>query len=476
MTDQQNADTIKPGHLAKTPNIDEFVKKSMIFNKAYSPSPHCCPSRATFLTGLFPSQHNVWNNVEVDNALSRGFYDGVSCFPEVFQKNGYKTLFSGKWHVSAHEGPLDRGFDEVLNEYVSNYGRFEPRNAPRSNDWEQVYSRKESIKFDDSKAFGEIVRNGYPRYFQFGIDDQPFSDALTVEKACEALDSHDGSKPFYLYVGVTGPHDPYCVPQEFLDLYKDVDIQLPKNFDDPMFDKPALYRRTRSCFSLTIEEHIESLRHYLAFVSYEDALFGKLIERLRANNLEEDTYVLFLTDHGDCMGAHGLWAKGLPCFREAYEICAVMGGGDIAEGSSCDQLVSMADFAPTLLELAGLQPLHPVTGKSLVPFLKGGAAADWRTEIFTQTNGNEVYGIQRAVWNKKWKYVFNTFDFDELYDLEGDPLEMHNLIEKTEYKPIIKDLCNKMWAFARATGDTCTCPYIMVGLAPYGPGILLEDT
>jgi len=475
MTDQQNAQTILPSHVAKTPNIDAFVRKSMLFGNAFTTSPHCCPSRAAFFTGLYPSQTNVWNNVEIDNALSRGLYDGITCFPEKMQENGYRTVFAGKWHVSATEGPHDRGFTEVVNEYISNYGRHAPANRPVSNDWEQIYNRKEDIKLDETKLFGEIVRPGYPKYFQFGIDENPFSDALSVTNACKVLDDFDGSSPFLMYVGVTGPHDPYCVPQEFLDLYKDVKLSLPDSFNDPMEDKPALYRRTRDCFSLTREEHLESLRRYLAFVSYEDYQFGRLMEHLKAKDLEEDTYVLFLTDHGDYMGAHGLWAKGLPCFREAYQICAVLGGGDIVNGRCCDELVSITDFAPTILELAGIRNEVTVTGRSLVPLLGGATVPDWRTEMFTQTNGNEVYGIQRAVWNKKWKYVFNSFDFDELYDLEQDPSEMHNVIGRPENKPVVKDMCKKMWAFARETRDNCTCPYIMVGLAPYGPGILLEE-
>lgn len=474
MTDQQNADTIKPGHLAKTPNIDAFVKDSIRFEKAYTTSPHCCPSRAGFFTGLYPSQHGIWNNVEVDNALSRGLYDDVKCFPEAFQSHGYDTFFAGKWHVSAYEGPGDRGFNHVLNEVVTNYGRFEPANRQRAEDWEEFYSDKAAIKLDNSKAFGEIVRPGYPKYVQFGRDDKPFSDALSVGNACDALDAISPDQPFLMYVGVTGPHDPYCAPQEFLDLYKDVTISLPESFDDPMEDKPALYRRTRSCFSLTREEHIESVRHYLALVSYEDSLFGQLIKKLQDKGLYEDTYVLYVTDHGDYLGAHGLWAKGLPCFREAYEICAVLGGGGIHGGTTCDSLVSITDFAPTILELAGIDSDLPMTGRSLVPFLTQEPVANWRTELYTQTNGNEVFGIQRAVWNKRWKYVFNTFDYDELYDLAHDPHELHNVIHVPENKTVIKELCKKMWAFAKETRDNCTCPYIMVGLAPYGPGILLE--
>lgn len=534
MTDQQNAQTIKPDHAAITPNIDKFYGKSLVFDKAFCASPHCCPSRASFFSGLYPSQHGIWHNVEVDNAISRELLDGVTLFPELLSENGYRTVFSGKWHVSGYEGPADRGFQEVLRECTTNNGRTARQNIQYCRDWETVYSKKEKIDLEGVKQnFGQIARAGYPMYHQFGEDPNPFGDATTVEVACEHIrarttekttsklagQAHDAAnatakqaevqEPFFYYVGTIGPHDPYCPPQEFIDLYKDVELTLPKSYEDDLRDKPNLYRRTRDRFDLTREEQIESMRRYLAFVSFEDSLFGKLIDTLTETGELENTYVLYLTDHGDYLGAHGLWAKGLPCFKEAYNICAMFGGGDITTHSTTDALVSITDFAPTILELAGVEneKIPPMVGRSLVPFIKAAevqakaaaqdavayreplqvaknAAAElvslptpegWRTELFTQTNGNEIYGMQRAVWSHEWKYVLNLFDYDELYDLKNDPDEMHNLIEDKAYAPFVKEMCKKIWQFAKDTHDNATCPYIMVSLAPYGPGILLED-
>ena len=109
--------------------------------------------------------------------------------------------------------------------------------------------------------------------------------------------------------------------------------------------------------------------------------------------------------------------------------------------------------------------------------LLGSNAAPAPFNIFLRgfSNGNEMYGIQRAVWTDEWKYVFNGFDYDELYDLRNDPLEMHNRINAPENAHIVKDMCMRMWSFARAHRDACTCPYIMVGFAPYGPGITIKD-
>ncbi len=484
MTDQQNAQTIKPNHVAITPNIDKFYEKAVVFDNAFCPAPHCCPSRATFFSGLYPSQHGVWHNVEVDNAISRSLYDDVRLFPEQLKKAGYETVFSGKWHVSAYEGPDAYGFDDVLCERTTNYGRF-PRERKRyCNDWEKLYNYPEKINLNGKKEnFGQIYREGYPIYHQFGVDENPFNDKATVELACEDIKKRvkesnakgSDAKPFFYYVGTIGPHDPYCPPQEFIDLYKDVELTLPESFDDELKDKPNLYRRTKERFDLTKEEHIESMRRYLAFVSYEDSLFGKLIDTLEETSELENTYVIYLTDHGDYLGAHGLWAKGLPCFKEAYNICAMVGGAGINKHSTQNALVSLADFAPTILELANAPKLENTIGQSLVPYLKDEEPKTWRKNIFTQTNGNEIYGMQRAVWDNKWKYVLNLFDYDELYDLENDPSEMHNLIEDKSYAPIVKEYCKKLWKFAKQTQDNSTCAYIMVSLAPYGPGIVWED-
>ena len=477
MTDQQMGDTILPTHLAHTPNVDRLRAQGMQFTDSYCPAPHCCPSRATFFTGLYPSEHNIWNNVEVDNSLSRDLYDGVETLPEILRGAGYRTIFAGKWHVSGYEGPGDRGFQEVLCENTRNHGRTQRSNCPQNKDWKKHYSDPAKVDSEDTeKEFGRIVRPGYPKYVQFGTNKCPYHDGETVDLACERLKSCSKDEPFFMYVGTIGPHDPYFPPQKFLDMYDPDDIMLPANFHDDMKDVPGFYRRTQKAFHLTEQEHKESIRRYLAFCSYEDSLFGKILDTLESQQLLEDTVVVYLSDHGDYMGAHGLWAKGIPCYREAYQICSVIGGGGLFDQpNTCDELVSLADFAPTILEMAGVKE-HPVmTGRSLVPLLHGHVPEDWRTEIYTQTNGNELYAIQRAVWNKKWKYVYNGFDFDQLYDLEKDPLELHNLIDDPQYGDVVKEMWKKIWKFVKDHKDPITSPYIMVAWAPYGPGILLED-
>lgn len=132
-------------------------------------------------------------------------------------------------------------------------------------------------------------------------------------------------------------------------------------------------------------------------------------------------------------------------------------------------MVSLADFAPTFLEAAGIPLQRHFTGKSLLPFLEGVKPENWREEIFTQCNGVELYYTQRSVMTAEYKYVFNGFDQDELYDLRIDPFEMINRSNDPAYNSVKRDLCGRLWRFALQEDDQVINPYITVGLAPFGP-------
>jgi len=467
MTDQQRGATVLPGHPARTPRLDAFRREALAFDNTFAPSPHCCPSRATFFTGLYPSQHGVWNNVCVRNAHAHGPKEDVPLWSEDLAAAGYQLDFDGKWHVSWEKGPEDYGFRRG---HVTADARKHGQGVMGA-DWpeyEQIGCQRAG-----ERRPGEILRPGWGDYRHYGLDEDPFGDAAVVRSATETLGARSGDQPWCHFVGTLGPHDPYFVPQAFLDLYDPQAIRLPDNFHDRMEDKPGLYRRTRGVFDqLTEAEHREAIRHYLALCSYEDHLFGQLLDALEASGQAEDTIVLYLSDHGDYLGEHGLWCKGLPCFRGAYEVpLLIRAPGRLAQpGRSSEAFVSLADLGPTFLELAGVEASRPFTGCSLAPFLRDEPPADWRDAIFTQSNGNELYGIQRSVTTEDWKLVYNGFDFDELYDLRTDPGETRNLAADPAHRDTLRTLYRRLWRFARETDDAAINNYIMVGLADCGPG------
>lgn len=482
MTDQQRGDVVLDGarYRAVTPHLDAFRRRAVTFREAYCPSPHCCPSRASFFTGEYPSAHGVWNNVNVGDALSRGPFDGTPFWSRDLRAAGYDLAFSGKWHVSNHEGPADYGWEEAL---VTASPRRPLRNRPETDEWAQQYRPARLTPRDDRpRAPGEFRRPGYTAYTHYGTRENPFGDGDVVAAARAALRrraASAGGRPWCHYVGTLGPHDPSFPPARFLSLYSDRHYDGPPSFADAMADKPALYRKTRRIFDpLPPAEHRDAIRHYLAFCTYEDHLFGEMLAELEATGQTENTVVVFVSDHGDYLADHGLWCKGLPCFRGAYQVPCVIGGAvpGLAAGREIDAFVSLVDFAPTLLELAGcaLASARAEGARSLVPWLRGETPAAWREAVFTQSNGNDLYGIQRSITTARWKYVYNGFDEDELYDRVADPDECRNLAAAPALRPVVEELLTRLWRFARAHDDTCINPYIMVGHAPVGPGVTID--
>jgi arylsulfatase A-like enzyme len=467
MTDHQRADTALPEHPAVTPNLDRFTQEGVTFTNTFCPSPHCCPSRATFFSGLYPSRHGVWNNVCNRQALSRGLKPGVRLWSEDLADAGYQMHFSGKWHVSVEESPADRGWNE---HYVS--AAAGTHHGATWDYYRQLATRPET----DERKEAEILRPGYGTYRLYGCarNDGHQHDETAVARAMEVLDAVDAaSEPWCLFVGTIGPHDPYVIPQEYRDLYDLENIPLPFSYGDELADKPAVYRRMREQIfgQLSEREVREGIRHHWAYCSYLDTLFGQLLLALEESGQMHNTLVLFCSDHGDYCGEHGLFCKGIPCFRGAYHVPTIIRWPAAVRnpGRRVDELASLADLAPTFLEAAGVTRDRHFVGASLVPFLRDEAVADWRDEIHTQCNGVELYYTQRSVMTKAFKYVFNGFDRDELYDLGSDPHEMRNVADDPAYEAIKRDLCHRMWRFAFREDDTAINPYITVGLAPYGP-------
>jgi arylsulfatase A-like enzyme len=266
-----------------------------------------------------------------------------------------------------------------------------------------------------------------------------------------------------------------------------------------MEDKPRVYQRMRNQYwgQMTEDEVRESIAHYWGYCSMEDQMFGEVLHVLDATGQAENTLVLFMSDHGDYAGAHGLYCKGVPSFREAVNIPTIARwpAGIKNPGREVGEFVTLADFAPTFLELCGCRAPEGLTGRSIAPFLRDETPSDWPDAYYGQMNGVELYYTQRVVQTKEWKYVYNGFDFDELYDLKNDPHEMVNLAFPSRYpqtrvhaevrrttrthepwprltpelEKVRRELVRKMWRFARREKDITFNSYATVALAPYGP-------
>ncbi|SVB05932.1 uncharacterized protein METZ01_LOCUS158786 [marine metagenome] len=476
MTDQEQAQVSFPEHPCRMPHTERVAREGVLFRNCNTIAAHCCPSRASFMTGLYPSRHGVYNNVNTHTAIHRGLNDGVVTFSELLKESGYRMVYSGKWHVSNRENPRDRGWEERA---VGGPGNSEHGRPPLSR-WEEAAQEPEQ-----RRNRGQVLRPGWGNYQVYGTqpDTNGYRDSRDYEfvsLGIEALgDLTSGNDPWCLFIGPNGPHDPFIIPEPYASMYDPGDIELPPSYQDRMEDKPRIYQRMRQQYwdQLSETEVRESIAFYWGYCTMMDDMFGEIMKALDATGEADRTVVVRMSDHGDYCGAHGLYCKGVPPFREAYNIPLVIRWpeGISQPGRETDALVNLLDFAPTFLELGGVTDIPElIAGRSLTPFFGTSEPEDWRDAHCTQFNGVELYYTQRVVQTHTCKYVYNGFDFDEMYDLLRDPHEMTNVSERSEYQGLKKDLVKRMWQTALAEEDIITNPYATVAMAPWGPGIAME--
>jgi arylsulfatase A-like enzyme len=507
MPDQQNGSTVLPESPVLKPNLDAFRQQAITFRNAHCPAPHCCPSRASFLTGLYPSEHGVFNNVTTDTAIHPNPFPRVQYWSSWLKDAGYSMGYAGKLHVGRTVTPETCGFENLSHLEQDSLAENEDR---RKTVWQE--SRGEKMA-PASRLPGEILRpdwtnmqlyrtlpDGGPRGYE-GLEDYKIVRAGIAGMQRFAA----AGKPWCLMVSNSGAHDPYAAPKRFVDMYNLDSIELPASFRDTMDDKPRVYQRQRyqTWSQLSDTETRDCLRHYYAKCTMQDAMFGELLGALDATGQRQNTIVIYASDHGDYGAAHGLWMKGVPSFREAYHIPAIVAWPRSlhAPGRTVDAFVDQVDWAPTILEACGVTPRAEISGASLLPWLRGEIPGNWRTATCTQMNGVELYYTQRIVMTHDWKYVYNGFDYDELYDLRRDPHETVNLAfpdllrkkaavltgeglshdASLPWPPLAaeaerarRDLLETMWTFAAKHADIIFNSYGTVALAPLGPGLGTE--
>lgn len=475
MSDQQRGDTLNPAFARLMPCWTRFARRAFWFREAFCPTAHCCPSRASFFTGLHPSQHGVWNNVGNAQRLSTGLRPGVRLWSEVLAEEGYDCFFTGKWHVSGEEGPAQRGWTEgtVSAGPGTQMGREWP---------EYLGVRHEE---STSRPEGCLEQPGYePVGWKrlFGRAARPKivgHDEAVADEAISFLTGAAGAgRPWCVFAGLLGPHDPYEVPPSWLERVPEELVVLPSNYDDALADRPQYYQRLRRQVfdQMDRAEACEARRHYFAFCAFVDHQLGRILEALDRTGQRNNTVVVFCSDHGDYAGEHGLFCKGLPAFRGAYHVPLAMAGPGIQAGGGASALVGLTDVGPTLLELIRARDRLPTSGRSLVPLLRGAMPADWRTSWCTQMEGTEVRFSQRSIRTAEWLYVYNPVAVDELYDLRADPGETVNLAGRPEHRSRVRQLCAQLWRELCGLQDPLVNDYYTVALAPVGPGLAWSDS
>jgi choline-sulfatase len=414
MVDQLSALFLRAyGHkVTKTPVIDRLAEEGVLFENAYCPSPLCAPARAVFMTGLLPSANGVY-----DNAAELG--SSIPTFAHHLRLEGYRTVLSGKMHFV---GPDQlHGFEERLTTdvYPGDFGWTPDWSRPDERiDWwyHNMRSVKEAgvaeitnqLEYDDEVAFTSIRRlYDYARY------------------------EHDA--PLMLCVSFSHPHDPYVARRRYWDLFRDDEIDPPAAPGLPYEQRAPHDRRLWHAAAMdqveVTDEDVRRSRHgYYANLAYVDEKIGEVLAALEGCGLADETIVIFLSDHGEFLGEHGLFYK--MSFREhPSRVPLVVHAPARYAARRVRQAVSLADLAPTLADLArpGLsgELARPVDGQSFASLLEGDAE-DPEATVYGEYLAECVPRPMVMIRRGRWKFVHMPGDPDELFDLEGDPLELEN--------------------------------------------------
>jgi len=419
----------------QTPNIDKLAESGVYFPNAVVTSSLCSPSRATILTGMTARNHKI-----VDNNNSSE--EGLTFFPEYLQQVGYKTGFFGKWHMGSHSDMPREGFDK----WVSFPGQ-------------GAYFPNDSIP---QPLLDKGVVN------QLNIDGQKVNQTgyITDELTDYALDwltkDVKNNQPFFLYLSHKAVHSDAKPPARYKDQYADTKFKLPDSAvvtEQDAKNKPMWVHNQRNSWhgtdffyasDRTMEEY---LKQYYATLSAVDDSLGTIVNYLKENNLYENTMIVFYSDNGFLIGDHGLIDK-----RNAYEGSVrvpliISAPGLLPAGETNQTLVRNLDMAPTFLDLAGANQPEQFEGKSFLPVASGEVSEqDWDEPDFVYEYYWEwsfpmtptTFAIRRG--NLKYIQYHGVWDIEELYDLDADPEEMHNLIRDPAYAEHLLPLREALYA------------------------------
>jgi choline-sulfatase len=407
------------GHpLARTPHLDRLAASGTRFERAYTPSPVCVPARASLATGRWVHDIGYW-----DNATG---YDGrVPGWGHALQAAGVRVESIGKLHYRNATDPT--GFDR----------QHEPMHLAEGTG--QVWG---SVRDPLPETIGPS-----PLFRELGPGESAYNryDARSAERAVAWLEERaraPDAAPWVVHVGFVAPHFPLVVPQRYLDPYPPESIPLPKLLPrDGYRDHPWVAANRRHCdhdAALGTDARRRlAIACYLGLVTFVDEQIGQVLDALARTGLAASTRVVYTSDHGDNLGARGTWNKCL-LYRESTGVPLIVAGPGLPAGRVCRTHANLVDVAPTILECVGLPPApQPAPGRSLVAMAN--APDDPGRLGFSEYHavGSPSAGFMLA--RGRFKYHHYVGFPPELFDLEADPEEAHDLAPDPAYARVLRD-------------------------------------
>ena len=412
------------GHpFIKTPHTDRIAREGLLCRNAFVVAPLCSPSRACFLTGLYPHTHGI-----IDNTNRSAQSHQLPTFPPLLQAAGYETGFIGKWHMGNDYKPRP-GFDYWLS--MPGQGKSIDPDLYEDGRLAKVPGYVTDIFNQRAVAFLRRPRN---RPFLLYLAHKAIHPNLTQRD--------DGS--------LSDPAAEEFVPaQRHKTLYAEAAIVRRPNAADDLQGKPALTRRLEGVAPLATATGSgdEVVRNRARMLAAVDDGVGQIFQALQQSGQLDNTVLVFTSDEGYFYGEHHLSVERRLAYEESIRIPLLIRYPPLIKpGSTLEQMVLNIDLAPTLLELAGQSVPKTIHGRSLLPLLRG-QAAPWRNSFLVEYYSDTVFPRVRnmgytAVRTERHKYIHykELNGMDELYDLQADPYEMKNLIADPAAQSVLRQM------------------------------------
>ena len=440
MADQLRFDyigTVNPD--VHTPNLDALASEGYRFVNGYSSTPSSTPARASLLTGFSPWHHGLL-----------GYYGRIGErykyeMPRMLDSVGYYTVGVGKMHWTPQRNT--HGFHEL---YLDESGRVESPGFV--SDYRQWFAREAPGVNPDTTGLGwndHAART-------YLLDERLHPTRWTGDVAVEHIEAYEGDRPLFMKISFARPHSPYDPPARMLQLY--ADRQMPEPAVGEWCDEfaPPMERSDAPYGNYGKEHALHSRKHYAASVSFIDEQIGRIVAALKGKGMYENTLIVFISDHGDMLQSHCLYAKGPAAYEEICHVPFLLWGFGQGE---VETPVSHIDIAPTLWDFfdCGEKPMM-LQGESLLPLLKGEQPAS--RDVFIEFGRYEAdhdgfggFQPMRCIFDGRYKLVLNLLSEDELYDLQTDPYEMDNRLEDPLLRTVRDELLARLLAHMNQVRD-----------------------
>ncbi len=400
-----------------TPNIDRIAAKGTVFNHCYTNSPVCAPARIALATGMRPHRIGALDNMAFLPAGERTYYQRV-------RDQEYYVGCSGKLDLAKPDSynglkgdrPCAYGFGFTHPIEVEGKIHAGTKAEPFGPYTSYLQGKGLLEKFRD-----DFHGRGYFGGADSVLETEDWHDVYIGRRAVQWLEERPKDYPYHMFVSFAGPHDPFDPPKEYADQYRE--RAMPPRVMDSGEGKPERVRsRMKRVDKFSEEELLHLRRQYCAAIKAVDDMVGEIVAAAEARNDGRETYIVFSADHGEMMCDHSLTIKHW-AYEPSWRVPLIISGPGLPEGSVSDALVELIDVGETIADLAGSPRPHNIDAHSLLPLLRG-ETEEHRDHVITMERPH------RAIRTKKWKYCETYNDVSELYDMENDPDELHNVISE----------------------------------------------